>query len=152
MVEYYAEQFQYTKWAQHKLIEVTLGLNPLPDTIHSLFSHLILAPEIWFERYHQQSSTGNPWGLVAPAELLLRSAAILEVWRTEVARLSVEELTQPFTFVDRKGETRELVLEVVVQQLLYHSIYHRGQLAIFIREQGIQVPPTDYLVYKQTIR
>jgi uncharacterized damage-inducible protein DinB len=54
--------------------------------------------------------------------------------------------------VDRKGETRELVLEVVVQQLLYHSIYHRGQLAIFIREQGIQVPPTDYLVYKQTIR
>ncbi|NBV14566.1 MAG: hypothetical protein EBS07_10930 [Sphingobacteriia bacterium] len=152
MVEYYTEQFQYTQWAQHKLIEVTLGLNPLPDTIHSLFSHLILAPEIWFERYHQQSSSGNPWGLVAPSELLLRSNAILERWKTEIARQSADELLKSFTFVDRKGETRKLVLEVVVQQLLYHSIYHRGQLAIDLRAHGIEVPPTDYLVYKQIQR
>jgi uncharacterized damage-inducible protein DinB len=50
-------------------------------------------------------------------------------------------------YVNFQGETWEYSLAQMVQHLMFHSAYHRGQLATMLRQLGKVPPTTDYLVF-----
>ncbi|HEX9485216.1 MAG TPA: DinB family protein, partial [Gemmatimonadaceae bacterium] len=61
--------------------------------------------------------------------------------------LSAAELTRPFTYTSLRGGTYTYPLGDVLQHVVNHGTYHRGQIAHFLRQQGETPPSTDYLLY-----
>lgn len=51
------------------------------------------------------------------------------------------------TYTLFSGAVQTLPLREVVLQVIFHSMYHRGQAAAMLRQLGAPPPATDYLVY-----
>jgi uncharacterized damage-inducible protein DinB len=50
-------------------------------------------------------------------------------------------------YVNFQGQTWRYPLRDMVQHLVVHSAYHRGQAASLLRQLDAAPPRTDYLVY-----
>ena len=51
------------------------------------------------------------------------------------------------SYINFQGEKWEYNLSQLVQHLMFHSAYHRGQIATMLRQIGRVPLKTDYLVY-----
>jgi len=65
-----------------------------------------------------------------------------------LADLTEERLEQPVVYRNLKGEEYRQRLGVLLQHLVNHSTYHRGQVATLLRQVGAVLPVTDYVVYR----
>ena len=54
------------------------------------------------------------------------------------------------SYVNRLGERWEYTLGQMMQHVVIHSAYHRGQVVTLLRQLGATAPTTDYLVYWDT--
>jgi len=49
--------------------------------------------------------------------------------------------------VNTRGETWRYPLTHMMQHLVNHSSYHRGQVSLMLRQLGAEPTPTDLLVF-----
>ena len=71
-------------------------------------------------------------------------AALESQWTDYLARLDEGRLAQDFTFTESNGESFSLPIEVQIVQLIGHSAYHRGQVALLVDQLGGETVDTDY--------
>ena len=64
-----------------------------------------------------------------------------------VMEVTDESLTQIISYVNTRNQTWEYPLGRLMQHLVNHSTYHRGQVANFLRQLGAQPAATDFLIY-----
>lgn len=154
-IDGYRRLFEYEQHAHHL---VMAALRAVPDNLRTtpqiakagdMMSHIIGARLIWLFRL----GTGSP-----PAEgffpqagsldaLERRMNAMHQVWSAYLAELSDEDLKRPFEYEDTEGGAFRSVLEDVLTQLYGHSLYHRGQIAMLLRQAGAQPPETDFIFW-----
>ncbi|MDZ7362122.1 MAG: hypothetical protein ONB46_15570 [candidate division KSB1 bacterium] len=60
--------------------------------------------------------------------------------------MTEEALTARITCVNVKGETGTDELWQMLQHLVNHSTYHRGQITTMLRQLGAEPAATDFLV------
>ena len=65
--------------------------------------------------------------------------------REYVAGLTDEALERPMTVVSTRGQERTYPLHHMIQHLLHHQTYHRGQVTALFRQLGVQPPKVDFL-------
>ncbi len=54
---------------------------------------------------------------------------------------------QRLGYVNTRGERWEYTLAQMMQHVVIHSAYHRGQVVTLLRQLGAAAPTTDYLVF-----
>jgi uncharacterized damage-inducible protein DinB len=64
-----------------------------------------------------------------------------------VGEVTDSSLSGPLRYVNLKGQASEYPLGRVMQHLINHGSYHRGQVTNFLRQLGAQPASTDLLVY-----
>lgn len=117
-----------------------------PPKANELFSHIINAHHVWNSRIHGKRNFFGIWQKHSPEvfeemndENYLVSKKILETI----------ELDRIITYKNTTGEQFENSLSDILFHIINHSTYHRGQIMIKMREAGIEVPYTDYIIYKR---
>jgi uncharacterized damage-inducible protein DinB len=60
---------------------------------------------------------------------------------------SVEDLETAIDYRDMAGNPFMQKLADILQHIVNHSTYHRGQLTTMIRQVGVTPPRTDFLVF-----
>src|SRR5205085_6518900 len=94
-----------------------------------------------------------PQALFDPADLphldaLRAKWAEVEREQTEfVEGVSEAALAQALAYVNTHGETWRYPLWQMMQHVVNHSSYHRGQVATLLRQLGAEPTPTDLLVF-----
>ena len=58
-----------------------------------------------------------------------------------------ESLAEVITYTNTKGEEWAYPLGQMMQHVMNHSSYHRGQVATMLRQVGAEVYPVDLLVF-----
>jgi uncharacterized damage-inducible protein DinB len=150
------ELFEYNYWARDRQLQVCAGiteeqfLRPLGNSFPSLrdtFTHLLAVEWLWLERWRGRS----PQTLLAPEEFPTL-AALSQRWQTVehemrqyVAALTEETLECPLTCVSTRGQAWTYPLWRMIQHLLHHQSYHRGQVTALFRQLGVQPPKVDFL-------
>lgn len=74
-------------------------------------------------------------------ENMKRSIAILENSKED------EILKTDISYRNSLGEPFITKAEDILTHLLLHCAYHRGQIAMNLRENGLTPVPTDYILY-----
>jgi len=149
---------EYNKWANAKMLDVASKLSPEQFTadlqsshrsVRDTLAHTLAAEWIWLERWKGTS----PGALLTAADfptaesLRARWAQVEKDYTEFFGELSDEALERVIAYKNTKGEQWEYPLGSMIQHLLNHSTYHRGQVTTMLRQLGAEVIPVDLLVF-----
>lgn len=158
MVSDIAYLFAYNDWANARTVAALAGLTPGQRTEHitssfpsvlATFAHVVGAEWIWLERWQGRPTAGFPdWVATPDFDDLCRRLAAVEAERTAfIAGLTDARLTSDVAFRLLNGTEDARPLHIQMRHVANHSTYHRGQLATFLRQLGVQPPSTDLIRY-----
>ncbi len=150
--------FAYNAWATNRFFD---ALESLPEqtlmkdtqashkSMQGTLMHLVGAEKIWLSRWIGKPETQGLSQADAPT---LR--ALKEIWEDVssriarfIARLDAAKLQSSFEYANLKGTIYTNTLEQTLQHVVNHSSYHRGQLAVLMRQLGLQPVNTDLIQF-----
>lgn len=150
--------FSYTQWANHRLLaaceplslsDFTRDLRTSHTSVQGTLVHTLWSEWIWLQRWHGES----PRQVFAEDEFP-DVAAIGTRWADVegdrerlIGRLTDDSLLAPLAYENLQGQRWEYPLGHMMQHVLSHSSYHRGQVVTLLRQLGRTPPTTDFLVY-----
>lgn len=148
----------YTEWATAALAD---AIGALPDAARrrhddsafgnllGTFTHLVAAEWVWLERWRRRAPAGPPaWVGVATFEEVRERLASVQRERAEWrAALGEPDLARPIAYRTFAGVAHEDRIGEMVRHVVNHGTYHRGQLAMRLRQFGAVPPSTDYIVW-----
>ena len=153
--------FQYAQsniWANKRIIDTILQLpeGTVDQKIESSFNtikatvyHTWSAESIWLQRLQRAQEiiweqtvffgtfpeACKKWEAVSAG-----IATFIEQQDTD------EDLKRTISFFDRSGSPHTSPVYHILQHILNHSTYHRGQLVTMLRQAGVtQIPDTDFI-------
>jgi uncharacterized damage-inducible protein DinB len=149
----------YNYWARDRILEAVSALTPEKFTeplgnsfssIRDTIAHICDAESIWIRRWNGQ----RPLGFQNP-ERMLGVAAAREEWtmlerqmREVVERLGPAGVERMIEYKDMRGAPRSEVLWQMVQHVVNHGSYHRGQVTTMLRQLGASPPKyMDLIVF-----
>jgi uncharacterized damage-inducible protein DinB len=114
-----------------------------------LAHHLAACRENWLDRMVGGSRSQGPWWEdgVAFDTLGPRYAALEKQWTEYLETLDEAGLAADFEFPIGAGRLFRWNFEGQIMQLVGHSFYHRGQIAILVAQLGGETVDTDYLYW-----
>ena len=151
--------YEYNYWANHRLLDVvetlsheqfTKDLRSSHGGIHGTLVHIMAAEEIWLKRWKGES----PTGLRKPEEFPTFEA-MSDHWDMVEHEMmgfchmlkSDDYITRMTTYKTIEGKSFSQPLYQMMQHLVNHSSYHRGQVSLMLRQLGAEPVPTDFLVF-----
>lgn len=147
IIAYLRRQFTYNSWANST---VSAGMNaeePSPQLLRplQLLAHIVAAERLWLERIQHHPQSLAVWPDFTLPQCELQVAEIANLWDLYLAQLSSAVLPQPITYTNSKGESWTNTVHDVLTHVLFHSAYHRGQIAVLIRASGRAPAYTDFI-------
>ncbi|MBS1724769.1 MAG: DinB family protein [Armatimonadetes bacterium] len=114
-----------------------------------LAHHLAACRENWLDRMVNDSKSQTDWWPqeVDLATLRDRYRALEDAWSAYLASLTDDGLDVDFDFPIGPDKQFRWNIEGQIQQLIGHSFYHRGQIALLVEQLGGTAVDTDYLYW-----
>ena len=147
MKKYLIETFLFNDFANKNMIKKINGL-PDKESCIKFFSHLINSQNKWMARILRdfQSLQMSWWDPVYPLEQLENKwSESVGTWIVFLESKTEEEIFEEVEFTGYDGGKWKAKLVDIALQLNYHSIHHRAQMQMKIREQGIEPDFIDYI-------
>jgi uncharacterized damage-inducible protein DinB len=152
------ELFGYGSWATARMFSAAEALAeeqvnaPAASSFPSVgatLAHIVAAEWIWSRRWLGESPTSAPaWAAKASLGELKAEFKAVEAERISfLANLTDAELGGVFSYRGMDGKDFSHPLGQLVQHVVNHSTYHRGQLATQLRQLGHTPPNTDFTRY-----
>ncbi|MFA0963796.1 DinB family protein [Roseivirga sp. BDSF3-8] len=127
-------------------MEQLLQMPDIPQRAARITSHMLQAERIWTDRILSRTEkTPGPWDELSSESWLAMAEHNLE----DIRRIAETEsrLSMEADYTNTKGQTFRNFVRDILQHLLLHGAYHRGQLALLLRQNGENPPATDYIFY-----
>jgi len=149
---------EFNRWANAAVLDAVSALRPEEWTrdlknsfpsVRDTLVHILWAEWIWLRRWKGVS----PKLMFDPAEfptvsVLRKKWGDVEREQAElVAGLSEESLGTVIEYVNTRGESFRYPLWQMLQHVVNHSTYHRGQITMMLRQLGATPVATDFLVF-----
>jgi len=147
MKEHLIETFLFNDSINHTMLK---KINELADKNGCIkfFSHLINSQNKWMSRLLQDATApGMSWWepVYRFEELEEKWNDSLQTWVDLLQGKMEEEVFEEIEFTGYDGGRWKARLVDVALQLNYHSIHHRAQMQMLIRQQGIEPNFIDYI-------
>ena len=122
--------------------------NSSPKAVRAL-AHLLIAEKIWAARLRANvDTTGfDFWQGSTLEECRQLADEVREIYRKLLSELTEEALGSEATYKNSKGVEYRNSYRDILQQVLLHSTYHRGQVAMAVRAEGGEPAYADYIAF-----
>ncbi len=148
MKTFFEELFTYTHHCNQQLAAV---LNEQPEKIDMksmvLFSHMLNAHQIWNNRILGQPTGCTVWEN-RPNNTF--TAIDLHNYNQTLILLGKFGLTDEIAYTTGNGKAFVNTVGNILFHVINHSTYHRGQIALLFRQNGVEPLATDYIFYKRS--
>ncbi len=113
----------------------------------ALVGHLAAGRENWLDRLAGLGEHQIDWwpAVIELASLRARYAALEHAWTEYLSRIEDADLDTEFGFPTREGGRFSFRKGILIEQLVGHAAYHRGQVALLVDQLGGETVDTDYL-------
>lgn len=150
--------YAYNRWANHRVLgtvrpleqhDFTRDNSTSHGSIRGTIVHILWAEWIWLQRWRGES----PKRIFAQADFA-DIAAIEAYWQGVeseqqefIVQLSDGRLKDRLTYENLQGERWTYQLRHMMQHVVNHSSYHRGQVVTLLRQLKHTPLATDFLVF-----
>ena len=148
---------EYHYWARDRILD---AVTPLTDeqyrrnlsssfpSIHQTLVHTYSAEWVWHSRWE-----GRPPKAMLPADMFPDVASLRPAWVELEARMHAllaaagpEGHTRRFDYTLLSGAAGASTLQQMVQHVVNHGSYHRGQVTTMLRQLGVAPPKSMDLI------
>jgi uncharacterized damage-inducible protein DinB len=144
--------FAYDAWANREALaslaaagEAESAGTALPPRALAWLAHVAAAERLWLHRLRRDPTPVVVW----PDLNLDECAAAIEecacLVQSYLDGLAPADLDAPVDYVNSQGEPWTSRVEDVLQHVVMHSTYHRGQIAAALRQAGATPATTDFI-------
>jgi uncharacterized damage-inducible protein DinB len=152
------ELYEYNRWANRRVLEVTAKLsaenfskdlrNSFPS-IRQTLVHVLSAEWIWMTRWKGSSPGGIPesWNLSSHPALRTEWQNVENEQAEFVSTLTEEKLLATVAYRTTLGESYSNPLWQLMRHVVNHSTYHRGQITTMLRQLGADAIGTDLIYF-----
>jgi uncharacterized damage-inducible protein DinB len=157
-IEEFRLLYEFNSWANRRTLEacaaltdeqLTRGLGSSFPSVRDTLAHILGAEWLWLERWHGRLPNALPSAADYPDLEALR-ARWNEVERDlldYVVSLSNEDLTRILSIKTTQGVPYSQPLWQMLQHVVNHGSYHRGQIATMLRQLGAKAQATDLIAF-----
>ena len=147
----------YNYWARDRVLEAVATITPEQfirpmgssfRSVRDTIAHICAAEHIWITRLKGE----QPLGLQKPDRLPDIDSARKE-WtklegemREQLARLGPEAVERTIEYQDLRGSDQSDMLWQVLQHMVNHGTYHRGQITTMLRQMDAATPKSLDLI------
>lgn len=148
----------YHYWARDRMIEAVDALTPEHyakdlgssfKSVRDTVVHTYGAEWIWYERWIGRSPSALPDVAAFPDVATLRPA-----WKTQERNVrllvdslaSSDELDRAFKYRTFDGQEMESLFSQMLQHVVNHATFHRGQVTTLLRQLGAPAPKPQDLI------
>lgn len=148
--------YDYNSWANHRILDACAALSGEQFTrdlgssfrsVRDTLTHILGAEWVWLERWHGRLPSGLPPGSEFSDLEALRNrwAGIERDLHDYVASLTAEDLTRNIQVKTFAGQVFSQPHWQMLQHLVNHGTYHRGQVTTLLRQLGAKPVSTDLI-------
>lgn len=148
MKKSYIHSINYNDWANEQLIRFLQTNKDYPLRCIDLISHIISAQDYWFDRLINKSIyLVDLWEKYTLIEMLPLSQNSTSSWRNFVNKIREKDFTELCGYYNEKGIAVDISTGDVINHVLNHSAYHRGQINMLFKNDGITPVDIDFRTY-----
>jgi uncharacterized damage-inducible protein DinB len=150
MKEFFLKWYEYNVWANRKVIDCIKRQSVSDEKILMVMSHLVSANFIWLNRIKDlPKSHYELWQKYDVASLVKMIDEADTLW---MAFLNENEnFDRVLKYRNYVGDYFETNVQQILIHLVNHGSYHRGQVAMLLRERGFEPVNTDYITYDRVL-
>ena len=113
-------------------------------------AHLVAARHMWLFRLGVVADRPESWFPPMTLEQLPAAVeAIEQRWTAYLARLTDADLAADFVYTGSDGRRYRWRLLDLLTQVFGHAWYHRGQIAMLVKDLGGEAVDTDYIFWNR---
>lgn len=150
--------YAYDWWANRRLVKAsrlldeedfTRDLRTSYGSVRGTLVHILWGDWLWLQRWRGETpkEVFVPEHFADVAALEARWAIVEHDQQIFIESLTDELLKVPISYENLQGQRWEYSLAHMMQHIVNHSSYHRGQVVILLRQLGQTPPETDFLVF-----
>jgi uncharacterized damage-inducible protein DinB len=138
--------FSYDKWAIRQ--SLSSFENESNAKAHLMLSHILAAEKIWLLRLKgDDSSSIATFQELSLDECVKLSDELHQNYEKLLDSLTKKDLESLITYKNTKGIEFQTPIKDILFHIGLHSVYHRGQIALLVRENGGKAVNTDYITF-----
>ena len=146
MLEYLRQLFEYDDWANRRTIDA-LETN-YSDKSRRILAHILITKQEYFDRLHGKDSTGfDFWPDLDLDSCRKLADTTNENFRKLLTTLDESGLDRIAPYKTSEGVPYEDTYRDLFMHVLIHSSIHRGNIVLKMREEGLEPPKIDYIIY-----
>jgi uncharacterized damage-inducible protein DinB len=150
--------YEYNSWSNHRTLDscaalsadqFTRDLGSSFPSVRDTLAHIYGAEWLWLERWHGRIPNALPASAAFPdlASLRERWGVLESDLHTFISSLTSSELQRIIKYKNTQGVGFEGPLWPMLQHVVNHSSYHRGQVATLLRQLGAKPIATDLIAF-----
>ena len=118
-----------------------------PSKSLELYAHVLGAEHVWLARLQQRSASVAVWPELNLEQCAELAAANHEEFSRLAATLDEAGLDREVPYVNSAGDSFRSGVRDILVHVALHGCYHRGQVALTLRQSGSIPEPTDYIAF-----
>lgn len=151
MKKYFQKLYQYNAWADQRVLECLKTQKTSDAKILSLMGHVMAAQMLWLHRIRNLSPPAVAlWGNYSLDELMALQEKSKKEWLMYIER--EENFDRDLHYTNYTGSPFTNSVEIIMIHVVNHSTYHRAQVAMLLRQGGMEPVNTDFITYDRVIR
>jgi uncharacterized damage-inducible protein DinB len=137
----------HLEWADKRVLDSLRAMSHPDQRALDLYAHVLGAEHTWLSRILERAPQEKVWPdltLERASTLAAENAAGL---RALLDSRPADELQRRVAYRNSAGVAFESTVEDMLLQVALHGCYHRGQVAMVVRDAGGEPSPTDYIAF-----
>jgi uncharacterized damage-inducible protein DinB len=144
-IAHFNRLFAYDAWANRAILTSLSSSENPPQRSVELLAHLLSAQRLWWQRIVGRKQTLPVWPNISQRECATQATEMATIWRDYLRKTHEAALSNSVTYKNSQGESWTSTVEDILQHVIMHSVYHRGQIATDMRAAGFTPAYTDFI-------
>jgi uncharacterized damage-inducible protein DinB len=145
----FLRMFAYDYWANCECLVAMRGGGSASADVVGRMAHILSAQKLWLDRVQKRPQSMPVWPSSTIEDCMALADEMSSAWRNYLAQpeaqLTSGLLEHKVEYRNSKGEAWSSRVEDVLTHVLFHSAYHRGQIALQMRASGMAPAYTDFI-------
>jgi uncharacterized damage-inducible protein DinB len=133
-------------WADERVLK-SLRQPAVPRRALDLYAHVLGAEHVWLARLEGRESAVAVWPTMTLHECARLARENRDAFRAYADRLTTGDLRRTVHYRNSAGQEFDGAIEDILVHVALHGSYHRGQVALLVRDAGAEPQPTDYIAF-----
>ncbi len=139
---YFRTLAAHDAWANREYIAALETMPQPPQRALELMAHILSAQWVWLTRMRREPQPMKVWPELSLARCRAELASLHTGWKEFLGEADPDST---FAYTNTKGEHFEGRVGDTLTHVFLHGHYHRGQIALLMRQAGATPPYTDFI-------